>query len=446
MTPKATKSTHKTTKHKFRAVKASASGSAAPQTMRIPITNIYDGSDYSAAIRIGSNGVPANVILDTGSSTLAVVPSVYDGTKDTAMEPTSYAQEVLYGTGGWIGPIVTTTLSFGDTSSDELTLPSAPIAIAVSQAPNNFTGVDGIMGLAYDSLNTAFDLKAYLTGQKVNPPVTFPWPFPAGNFANASTQLNNITKGMQPVNIEPYFTDLEAQGLTANKFAFYTLRSWVRCASNNKSAIAADPWNQGIFILGGGDDGSEEGVLYTGDFLDVDVLHDVYYNVNLISVQVGNRPAVKAKPLQPQYAGAASNCIVDSGTSALVLSNDVFEAILAALEKINVKFVGTIRHAAQKGISSTLLNLAEWPDITFNVTGANGGSVALTCSPQTYWQEDFPSPGISQFQISAAGTSDPVNQSILGLPLFNNYYTVFDRSQGAGNGVVRFAPIKLPTT
>lgn len=446
--PPKTKSSHKAKKPSVRATSSSgaASGSAAPKTIRIPITNVFDGSDYSAAIRIGSNGVPANVILDTGSSTLAVVPSVYDGTKDTDMEPTSIAQEVLYGTGGWIGPVVNTAVSFGDTQGDEVTLPSAPIAITIAQAPNNFTGVDGIMGLAYNSLNTAYDLKAYLTGQKVNPPNTFPWPFPAGNWANASKQFSELTRSMTPVEVDPYFTALESQGLTANKFAFYTLRSWVRCASNNKSAIAADPWNQGIFILGGGDDGSEQGELYTGDFLDVDVLHDVYYNVNLISVQVGNRPAVKAKPLQPQYAGAASNCIVDSGTSALVLSNDVFEAILAALEKINVKFIGSIRHAgAQNGISSSLLNLAEWPDITFNVTGASGGSVALTVTPQTYWQEDFPTPGTTQFQISPAGSGDPVNQSILGLPLLNNYYTVFDRSQGAGNGVVRFAAIKLPS-
>ena len=444
MTPKTSKPEHKAKKPSVRAAHGAAAGNGAPKTFRIPITNVYDGSDYSAAIRIGSNGVPANVILDTGSSTLAVVPSVYAAAKDTDMQPTSYAQEVLYGTGGWIGPIVNTSLSFGDTQGNEVTLPSAPIAITVAQAQNNFTGVDGIMGLAYNSLNTAYDLKAYLTGQKLNPPVTFPWPFPAGNFANASTRFNNLTKTMQPIEIEPYFTELESQGLVLNKFAFYTLRSWVRCASNNKSAIAADPWNQGIFILGGGDDGSEQGELYTGNFLDVDVLHDVYYNVNLISVQVAGTPAVKAKPLQPQYAGAASNCIVDSGTSALVLSNDVFEAVLAALEKLNPKFIGTIRHAAQHGISSSLLNLAEWPAITFNVTGANGGSVGLTCSPQTYWQQDFPSPGIAQFQIAPAGSSDPVNQSILGLPLMNNYYTVFDRSLGAGNGVVRFAAIKLP--
>jgi len=80
----------------------------------------------------------------------------------------------------------------------------------------------------------------------------------------------------------------------------------------------------------------------------------------------------------------------------------------------------------------------------FNLSGANGSTVPLTCSPTTYWQQDFPSPGVAAFQISAAGSNDPVNQSILGLPLMNNYYTVFDRSGGAGNGIIRFAPIKTP--
>ena len=43
----------------------------------------------------------------------------------------------------------------------------------------------------------------------------------------------------------------------------------------------------------------------------------------------------------------------------------------------------------------------------------------------------------SRFQINNGGT---LPQSILGLPLFNNYYTVFDRTQDP-YGAVRFAPI-----
>jgi len=41
------------------------------------------------------------------------------------------------------------------------------------------------------------------------------------------------------------------------------------------------------------------------------------------------------------------------------------------------------------------------------------------------------------FQINPIGQV----QSILGLPLFNNYYTVFDRSVDK-SGVIRFAQIK----
>jgi hypothetical protein len=445
MTAKPAKPPSKPIKGSIRAA-LPATGAAAPKTLRIPITNIYDETDYSATIRIGSNGTPANVILDTGSSTLAVASSVYNPSKDSDMKPTSLAQEVMYGTGGWLGPVVDTTLAFGDDHGNSVTLPSAPIAVAVSQAQNNFDGVDGILGLAYLSLNGGYDLKSYLTEKKVNPPVTYPWPFPAGNWTTASEQFNELTKSMQPVGIDPYFDELKAQGLVLDKFAFYTLRSWVRKASTNQSAIAADPWNNGIFIMGGGDDGSEQGVLYTGGFLDVDVLHDVYYNINLISVQVAGVPAVKAKPLQPQYANtAASNCIVDSGTSALVLSNDVYKDVLASLGKVDSKFPGVVRHASEHGLASTMLNLAEWPNITFNVTGADGKStVALVVTPQTYWQQDYPSPGIAAFQIEAVGSMEPANQSILGLPLMNNYYTVFDRSGGKGEGIIRFAAIKTP--
>jgi len=441
MPKKASKSV--STKGHVKAARKTATAAAAGKTLRIPITNVFDGNDYSAQILIGSNKVPANVILDTGSSTLAVVPSVYDAAKDPAMTPTTLAQQVQYGTGAWLGPVVNTSLQIGDPDGDTVTLPSAPIAITVVQSQDDFTGVDGIMGLAYLSLNSAYDMKGYLTAQKIKPPVTYPWPFPSSNLAQSWKQFTQLTNGagVSQTSIDPYFDDLESKGLTMNKFAFYTLRSWVRMATTNQTAISLDPWNNGFFILGGGEEQTD---LYTGSFVNVDVTDDVYYNTNLISIQVDGCPVVAAKPLQPEYKGAGSNCIVDTGTNPLVLSNDVFQAIMQSLEKLNPQFVNIIRHAQSDGISSSMLNLAKWPGISFTLTGDTGSPVKLTCSPQTYWQEDYPQPGYSVFQIEAAGTKNPVNQSILGLPLMNNYFTVFDRSQGAGNGIIRFAPIVLP--
>jgi hypothetical protein len=85
----------------------------AQTVIRIPINNIKGGGDYTGEIRVGSQGDVANVILDTGSSTLAVVSRVYKVADDQNVAKTSFAQLVTYGTGGWSGPVLETTLSMG---------------------------------------------------------------------------------------------------------------------------------------------------------------------------------------------------------------------------------------------------------------------------------------------------------------------------------------------
>jgi hypothetical protein len=426
-----------------------------PKTLRIPITNVCDGSDYSAQILVGSEQVVANVILDTGSSTLAIDPSIYNPATDANVTATSLAQLVIYGTGGWLGPVVNTSMilsqpaSIGQPGSighaaGNVTLKNSPIAVTDFQASDNFTGtVDGIMGLAYYALNDAYNLEDYLKKSGVNPPATWPWPFPSGTFKNELQAFNHLVGSARvpSVDIQPYFNELLEHDLTLNKFAFYTLRSWVHMASNNQNAIARDPLNQGIFVLGGGE---QEKDLYAGSFVHVDVLHDVYYNTNLIAIQVEGCAEVPARPLQSHFKRQdITNSIMDTGTSALYLAYDVFRAVLASFESLNLKFTSMIRLAttAADGISVSLLDLAEWPDLHFILTGADGKPVRLTCSPGTYWQVNYPAPGFAAFQIAQNSTENQANQSILGLPLFNNYYTVFDRSQGKGNGVISVAPI-----
>jgi hypothetical protein len=423
-----------------------------PKTLRIPITNVCDGSDYSAQILVGSEQVIANVILDTGSSTLAIDPSIYNPSTDANSTATSLAQLVIYGTGGWLGPVVNTSMVLGQPASighaaANVTLKNAPIAVTDFQAKDNFSGtVDGIMGLAYFALNDAYNLEAYLKKSGINPPATWPWPFPSGTFKNELQAFNHLvgSQKIPTVDIQPYFNELLEHDLTLNKFAFYTLRSWVHMASNNQNAIARDPLNQGIFVLGGGE---QEKDLYTGGFVHVDVLHDVYYNTNLIAIQVEGCAEVPARPLQSHFKTQdITNSIMDTGTSALYLAYDVFKAVLASFESLNLKFTSMIRLAttAADGISVSLLDLAEWPDLHFILTGADGKPVRLTCSPSNYWQVNYPAPGYAAFQIAQNSNENQANQSILGLPLFNNYYTVFDRSQGKGNGVISLAPIAQP--
>ncbi len=83
------------------------------------------------------------------------------------------------------------------------------------------------------------------------------------------------------------------------------------------------------------------------------------------------------------------------------------------------------------------LKLADWPVLTFVLEGALGSDVTLHVTPQTYWQTNAPKAGHASL-VFYTGDSP----SILGLPLMNNYFTVFDRSVNKGLGVVSFAEIK----
>ena len=111
------------------------------------------------------------------------------------------------------------------------------------------------------------------------------------------------------------------------------------------------------------------------------------------------------------------------------------------LANLNADFAALLREAITNGaVPQSRLNLSNWPDIRFVMQGANGSDVALTCAPSTYWQTDAPQAGYAVFQVNNGGA---FQMSILGLPLFNNYYTVFDRTKNP-YGTINFAPIAAP--
>jgi hypothetical protein len=401
----------------------------APTTLRIPITNLYGGGDYTAPITIGSKRAVANVILDTGSSTLAVVPRVYDPGTDSVAQPTSLAQDVIYGTGGWTGPVVTTSVSMG--SGSQSVSADVNMALTDEQETGNFGSADGILGLAFNSLNQAYNLQAYLTQQGISPAVTYPWPFPVTSSSAAVQQFAQFLSRMPQEDLPPYFTALETQGVSKNLFSFYTLRS---VPSARTADPATDALNGGFFIMGGG---TEQTDLYTGQFVRVNVVNDLWYNTNLLAIQVAGAQQIAAQPLPAQYAKSMiSNSIVDSGTNGLVVAPDVYQAIVSSLSQVNAAFGNLINQASQQAIANGDVNLDQWPDINFILQGEDGNPVTLSCSPQTYWQTDAGTAGQAIFQIS----NSQMPQSILGLPLMNNYYTVFDRTQDP-YGAIGFAPI-----
>jgi len=59
-------------------------------------------------------------------------------------------------------------------------------------------------------------------------------------------------------------------------------------------------------------------------------------------------------------------------------------------------------------------------------------------SPQNYWQVNSPERGYATAPLRGDGERLK-GRSILGLPLMNGYFTIFDRSEDR-TGVVKFSP------
>jgi hypothetical protein len=387
----------------------SLGGKMSTTTVRLPITNVYMDGDYTGSIYVGSQKRLCNVILDTGSSTLAIDGNVYNVTKDTSAEITDIAQEVGYEDGSsWVGGVVMTDVTVGDQT---LVLPQVPVAVAYHETSNMFGNSNGILGLAYTRLNSAFTMP----GPTIPPKYTY----------------NQIQAGKM-THINPYFTQLETAGLVADKFAFYTKRSEINMAT---AKPATDPLNNGFLILGGGEEQTD---LYTGTFQVARVVDDSYYNTNLKSIAVGNTAPIQVLP--PTKASKnPSNSVVDSGTNSLLLDQKLFDAVAA---KLSSDADSTLTDAIRAGyVPMSKLDLSTWPTITFVLEGALGTDVSLEMTPDTYWQTNSPKAGYAT-AVLFGDAGQGGGQSILGLPLLNNYLTVFDRSVNKGLGVVSFAKIK----
>lgn len=428
-------------------------------TLKLPITNVYAKGDYCATLHIGSEKTPVNLVIDSGSSTLVVKETSYKAAKDSHLTPTAIAQAVNYGIGGWNGPVVHTTVTLNSNNQESISLENATIALVSSkQQYATFGKADGFIGLAYHHLNKGFNLTEYLTEQSVAPAHTYPWPFEN----NTKQDSNNLTDFKHFLwqypehDITPYFTDLTLHNLSTNKFSFYSKRSAIHMAENSSAntstdVLKQDPLNQGWLIFGGAEEQTD---LYQGEFQNIKVEHDVYYNVELVSVQVGDLAPITAPPLEKAHIKSyLTNAIIDTGAGGIVLTAEIYQQMIANLITINPVFETLLKPfkeiAYQEvGINSSELNLEQWPDISFTFVSditieANNEekkTVKLTCTPQAYWQINTPSYGKACFRFLSQLPQWP-NQSIMGLPLLNDYYVIFDRSVDK-TGVIKFAKQK----
>ncbi|MEO8672189.1 MAG: pepsin-like aspartic protease [Tahibacter sp.] len=409
-------------------------------SVQLPITLAYAKGAYSAKLSLGSERATANVMLDTGSSTLAVMSKTYAPNRDSSLRATALAQHVTYGKGAWAGPVLHSDIGIGD-GEHARSLPAAPFAFVETDARSFFRDADGILGLAYRHLNTAHDLAALLTEQGRAPALTWPWPFSDVEEADVVAFTDRMHE--QPrVSVEPFFSALEAHGVVADKFAMLIRRALVHVLDDTASAdqLADDPLNRGVLVLGGGE---EHQSLYDGAFQDIRILHELYYNANLISVQVGSETPIPAPALLEEFqAGAGSNAIIDTGSSFIVAEATIFDAIIAAFGRHDERLPGLVARfqkafETEQGVPNAVIDPKDWPDLHFHLESASGDVVRLTCAPSHYWQRNALVAGQSFFLLLRQVPSWP-NQSILGLPLLSGRYCVFDRRR-EGKGVVRLA-------
>ena len=481
------------------------------EILKLPINNVYAKGDYTVTMYLGSEKAPVKLLLDTGSSTLVVKADSYQPENDKNLVASAIAQEVTYGIGGWSGPVIYSNINVHEhcpsshsannlATKPSVTLNHTPVALVSStKQQQTFAEGDGILGLAYHHLNKGFNLTGYFTEHNISPAITYPWPFspPDAEINNtASTTDKNLAPSSDDLkafkhflwqypehDITPYFTELAEHKLVANKFAFYSKRSSVYVNEQHKALNVANaskaqlaplsqlPENQGFLIMGGGEEQTD---LYQGDFQNVKVAHDVYYNVTLDSVQVADNAAIAAAPLeQSRLKSYFTNAIIDTGAAAIVLTAEIYQQVINDLVAVEPSFAALLSpfkdyNAQYTGIDASLIELEKWPTLYFTFiaeaksdinneadTGAGESStntstndhnnnssnekplIKLACTPETYWQLNTPSYGKACFKLLSQLPQWP-NQSIIGLPLLNNYYVVFDRSEDK-TGVIKFA-------
>jgi hypothetical protein len=380
--------------------------------IRVPITNTLMNGLYTLKILVGAGSVPVNVLLDTGSSILAVAGSAYKPSADSNARTTKLLQTAPFQSGNFTAAVVRSSVRITGAEAAAVTLPGANLAVTYQMKPGTFGSADGIFGLSYAALDAA-------------------WQMPADTWQNryAADQLS-LGKA---VDLDPYFDQMTEAGLVAGKFAFAVRRSVMSEALKDPSA---DPLNEGVFVLGGGEQCDD---LYTGGFTSVAVVHEAFYNANLQEIRLGTR-SVTVMPPAPG-SRVASNAIIDSGNGGLLLDQGLYEKVIAMFGAVNPDLLSALRQGSPDGgpgCDQKHIDFAKWPPLRLVLQGSDGTPASVVVAPQDYWQFDSGQRGTATTVLSGDGNMLG-GQSNLGLPVFAGHYVVFDRTAGSGHGVIKFA-------
>ncbi|XP_013776184.1 beta-secretase 1-like [Limulus polyphemus] len=334
--------------------------------------NFDDG--YYVLVNIGSPPQKLALLIDTGSSNLAVAASsalpvkrYFHMNESESFHLTGKSVKIKYVQGQWSGTL----------GSDLISIPNSPsittrcnVACILSSEDvfSNVSNWQGLLGLAYSAV------------AKPDSSVT------------------------------PYFDALVADGKVENIFSI---------ALCDKPQIQNVKQSQGKLVLGG-----IENSLYTGDILYTRIHKEWFYEVILTNITVGSK----------KWEGHCSELnndktIIDTGTSALYLPEKVFTWVKQSLHKtdelknqLNERFwKGQEDVCIQKGrsVSEYFHQIEMVFGETFN------SSVSLVIPPELFlWKTPQIVPDNDCYKLGIA--SSKVG-TIIGAVILEGFYVIYDR-------------------
>lgn len=396
---------------------------------------------YTVEARLGGRADVAHLVVDTGSSTLAVLPTAYQPGIDPLAQATGWVQRIRYGGGSVLGPVLKTQFGVGH-GHHQRQARDVPVALVESTSGGLLRGAGGVWGLAYGALDPAWDVSAVLAAAGVAPELSWPWPF-EDSHELAFPTLEQALQHRPTTTLTPAFEALAGAGVVANQFALSIGRAIVHVDRDGATAstLAGDPLNRGSLVLGGG---AEHQHLFHGSFAEAEVFDDVHYGVELQAIRIDEGDPVPMPRREPAPDGRPrGNAMVDTGCSFLVLADPGWKALQAELARRDPGFpelVARAREALAKeeGVPDGMVDPRDWPDLHLHLAAPGGGETILRVPASAYWPANALRRG-QRLCLLMPELPGFEGRSLLGLPALAGRYVVFDRAADAGLGRIRFA-------
>ncbi|XP_028405521.1 beta-secretase 1-like [Dendronephthya gigantea] len=346
------------------------------------------GQGYYLAIQLGTPPQSLNVLVDTGSSNFAVgaskheyLPAYFHRKKSLTYRSEDRDVSVMYTQGRWEGSLGSDILRFVDGPNATARVEVASI-LSSEQFFINGSMWEGILGLAYSRLSKPDS------------------------------------------SVVPVFDQFVGDGIVQDSFSMQL------CGSSELDPIA-DPTVAGTMVFGGIDSS-----LYDGEMLYTPIVKKWYYEVVITDIAVNTmQESLGLDCKKYNY----DKTIVDSGTTHLRVSADVYDGILAKIKKYDKLQVPDDFWNGKQMMCWTddRTPWNKFPDIYISLLLSTTSSKYFTLKvpPQLYLRETierglFDSQRCYKFAITKAERG-----TVIGAVIMEGFYVVFDRQ----NSQVGFA-------